>query len=333
LAEIGEHIDYAVSAVPRNVAPRIVSDCVAHHVGSISLFTSGFTETGEEIGARLEAELVRIAAASDLALIGPNCMGIYNPALGLCNFPDEKIGEAGDVCFISQSGTHTINFCLQAPPRGIRVNKAASIGNATVLAAADYIDLMAGDPATRVIGMYIEGARDGRRFFQSLRRAASRHPVVIWKGGTTEAGARATFSHTGSLATSTAVWHAVIRQSGAVEVSSLDAMLDAVELLSRGRQVRGSRVGLVAMTGGQSVVLTDTFAAAGLEVPALSPASYEELKGFFNIIGGSYRNPLDAGGTIGMGHNQVNLDRILEILERDSVIDAVVLEVGTGLRA
>ncbi|MFZ0887918.1 MAG: CoA-binding protein, partial [Candidatus Binataceae bacterium] len=333
LAEIGEHIDYAVSAVPRNVAPRIVSDCVANHVGSISLFTSGFTETGEEIGAGLEAELVRIAAASDLALIGPNCMGLYNPALGLCNFPDEKIGEAGDVCFISQSGTHTINFCLQAPPRGIRVNKAASIGNAAVLAAADYIDLMADDPATRVIGMYIEGARDGRRFFESLRRAAARHPVVVWKGGVTEAGARATFSHTGSLATPAKTWSAMVSQAGAVEVASLDGMLDAVELLSRGRRADGHRVGLVAMTGGQSVVITDTFASAGLEVPALSPASYEELKGFFNIIGGSYRNPLDAGGTIGMGHHQGNLDLILDILERDRVIDAIVLEVATGLRA
>jgi acyl-CoA synthetase (NDP forming) len=92
-------------------------------------------------------------------------------------------------------------------------------------------------------------------------------------------------------------------------------------------------MGLVAMTGGQSVVITDTFATAGLEIPALSDSSYDELKTFFNIIGGSYRNPLDAGGTIGAGHHQGNLDRILEILERDPVIDAIVLEVGTGLRA
>jgi acyl-CoA synthetase (NDP forming) len=202
-----------------------------------------------------------------------------------------------------------------------------------MLEAADYLDLMADDPATRAIGMYVEGVRDGRRFFDSLRRAAARHPVVVWKGGMTEAGARATFSHTGSLATAAAVWHALMVQSGAVSVSSLDAMLDAIELLARGRRVAGRGMGLVAMTGGQSVVITDTFASAGLEVPALSQASYEELKGFFNIIGGSYRNPLDAGGTIGMGHDQGNLDRILDILERDPVVEAIVLEIGTGLRA
>jgi acyl-CoA synthetase (NDP forming) len=333
LAEITEPIDYAVSAVPRQIAPRILKDCVANHVGAIGFFTSGFSETSEELGIRLEQELRQTALDSEIALVGPNCMGLYSSGAGLCNFPEEHVGEPGDVCFISQSGTHTINFCLQAPARGIKLNKAASIGNVLVLEAADYIDLMAADPATRVIGMYIEGVRDGRRFFDSVRHAAERHPVVIWKGGVTEAGARATFSHTGSLATAEATWRAVVRQSGAVEVASLDAMLDTVELFARAKRIGGKRMGLVAMTGGQSVVITDTFATAGLEIPALSESSYDELKTFFNIIGGSYRNPLDAGGTIGQGHHQGNLDRILEILERDSVIDAIVLEVGTGLRA
>jgi acyl-CoA synthetase (NDP forming) len=333
LAEITEPIDYAVSAVPRQIAPRILKDCVANRVGSIGFFTSGFSETSEELGIRLEAELRDLAINSEIALVGPNCMGLYSPGAGLCNFPEEKVGDAGDVCFISQSGTHTINFCLQAPIHGINVNKAASIGNALVLEAADYVDLMAADPATRVIGMYIEGVRDGRRFFDSVRHAAERVPVVIWKGGATEAGARATFSHTGSLATAAATWRTVVRQSGAVEVASLDAMLDAVALFARAKRIGGRRMGLVAMTGGQSVVITDTFATAGLEIPALSESSYEELKTFFNIVGGSYRNPLDAGGTIGAGHHQGNLDRILEILERDAVIDAIVLEVGTGLRA
>jgi acyl-CoA synthetase (NDP forming) len=110
-------------------------------------------------------------------------------------------------------------------------------------------------------------------------------------------------------------------------------MLDAVELFACGRELKARRMGLVAMTGGQSVVITDTFAGAGLEIPTLSESSYDELKTFFNIIGGSYRNPLDAGGTIGGGINLGNLDRILSILDRDPVIDAIVLEIGTGFRA
>jgi acyl-CoA synthetase (NDP forming) len=333
LADVPERIDYAVSAVPRQVAPHILKDCIANNVRGIGFFTSGFSETSEEIGIRLEGDLKTLASASDIALVGPNCMGLYNPSIGLSNFPDLNVGTGGDVCFISQSGTHSINFCSQAPARGIRINKAASIGNVLMIEAADFIDVMAEDPATRVIGMYVEGVRDGRRFFESLKRAAATHPVVVWKGGMTDAGARATFSHTGSLATPAAVWTAMVRQSGAVSVAGLDAMLDAVEMLARGKAVKGRGMGLVAMTGGQSVVITDTFATAGLEIPALSPESYDELKTFFNIVGGSYRNPLDAGGTIGGGVHTGNLERILQILDRDPVIDAIVLEVGTGLRA
>lgn len=332
LAEIPGPIELAISAVPRPIAPRILRDCIAAGVGAISFFTAGFAETGEELGVRLEAEIRGLALESEIAVVGPNCMGLCNPSAGLLNFPGLSPNDGGEVCFISQSGTHTVNFCLQAAARAVRVNKAASIGNVTVIEAADYLDLMSDDPATRVIGMYIEGMRDGRRFFDSLRRAAARHPVVLWKGGVSEPGALATRSHTGSLQTVAAVWEAVIAQSGAVAVSSMDEMLDAIELLARGRPVLGRRMGLVAMTGGQSVVITDTFAGASLEIPALSPASYDELKAFFNIIGGSYRNPLDAGGTIGTGLSSDYLERILEILERDPMIDAVVLEIATGLR-
>jgi acyl-CoA synthetase (NDP forming) len=125
----------------------------------------------------------------------------------------------------------------------------------------------------------------------------------------------------------------MVRQAGAVSAFGLDSMLDAIEMLARGRAVIGRRMGLVAMTGGQSVVITDTFSAAGLEIPTLSDSSYEELKSFFNIIGGSYRNPLDAGGTIGGGVNTGNLQRILDILDRDPVIETIVLEIGTGFAA
>jgi acyl-CoA synthetase (NDP forming) len=307
-------------------------NCLETGVRGVQFFTSGFSETGEELGIKLERQLKAMAEESEIALVGPNCMGLYNPAAGVCNFPGQPTGEAGDVCFISQSGTHMVNMAFQGPARGIKINKGASIGNAIVLNPADYLEMMADDPGTRVVGMYIEGIRDGQRFLDVLRRATARIPVVIWKGGVTEAGARATFSHTASLATPAAVWKAVVRAGGAVEVRSWDALLDALAMFSRSLPIRGRRVGLVAMTGGQSVFITDTFAGAGMEVPALSQASYDEFKTFFNTIGGSYRNPLDAAGTI-MGPQEGNLVRILNILDRDPVLDLIVLEIGTGTAA
>jgi acyl-CoA synthetase (NDP forming) len=332
LSEVPGPIDLAITAVPRQVAPIILKNCLETGVRGVQFFTSGFSETGEELGINLERQLKELAAQSDIALVGPNCMGLYNPAAGVCNFPGQPTGEAGDVCFISQSGTHMVNMAFQGPARGIKINKGASIGNAIVLNPADYLEMMAEDPGTRVIGMYVEGIRDGRTFLEVLKRATARIPVVIWKGGVTEAGARATFSHTASLATPAAVWKAVVRAGGAVEARSWDALLDAMAMFSRSLPIRGRRVGLVAMTGGQSVFITDTFASAGMEIPALSQSSYDEFKTFFNIIGGSYRNPLDAAGTI-MGPQEGNLIRILNILDRDPVLDLIVLEIGTGTAA
>jgi acyl-CoA synthetase (NDP forming) len=332
LSEVPGPIDLAITAVPRQVAPMILKNCLETGVRGVQFFTSGFSETGEELGIKLERQLKAMAEEAEIALIGPNCMGLYNPAVGVCTFPGQPTGEAGDACFISQSGTHMVNMAFQGPLRGIKINKGASIGNAIVLNPADYLEMMADDPGTRVIGMYVEGIRDGRRFLDVLKRATPRIPVVIWKGGVTEAGARATFSHTASLATPGAVWKAVVRAGGAVEVRSWDALLDALAMFSRSLPIRGRRVGLVAMTGGQSVFITDTFATAGLDVPALSQSSYDEFKTFFNIIGGSYRNPLDAAGTI-MGPQEGNLVRILNILDRDPVLDLIVLEVGTGTGA
>jgi acyl-CoA synthetase (NDP forming) len=274
-----------------------------------------------------------MARKAGLLLVGPNCMGIYNPKLGLCQSSEQPQGEAGNVGFISQSGTHCINFSLVGDRHGIRCSKAVSFGNAVVLGAADYLEYMMDDAETEVIGMYLEGAKDNRRFFSVLREAARRKPVVVWKGGVTEAGARAIYSHTAALATAPALWDAAMRQAGVVQTESLDETIDAVKALVYCAPGTGYRVGLVAMTGGQSVVITDAFEREGLEVPLLTEASYEKLSGFFNIIGGSYRNPLDSGGTIGWGFAPQNLQRLLKILDEDENVDAIVIEVSAGFLA
>jgi acyl-CoA synthetase (NDP forming) len=333
LLDVPDDIDYVVCAVPRKVAPRIVADCVRKGVGGVTLFTSGFAETGEEEGRRLQNEIGELAREGGLPLIGPNCMGLYNPALGVRQSVDQPVGEAGTVGFVSQSGTHAINFSLMCAANGIGISKAISIGNAIVLDVADYLEYLAHDEATEVIGLYVEGVGDGRRLFTALREACRTKPLVVWKGGQSEAGHRATFSHTGALASSPVIWDAVVRQCGAATADSIDEAVDVVKAFAYAKQGTGRRVGLLAMTGGQSVVITDAFVGAGLEVPLLADASYEKLASFFNIIGGSYRNPLDIGGTIRWGGQPENLERILDILDGDENVDAVVIEAASGLLA
>ena len=329
LTEIPEPVDYVVCAVPRQVAPHIVTDCIAAQVGGVTLFTSGFAETAEELGIQLQAQIQKLAMENDLMLIGPNCMGLHIPKLGVRFNADQPEGVSGDVGFISQSGTHGMNFSLSGAVQGIYASKLISFGNAIVLEASDFLEYLTDDAETKIIGMYLEGVRDGPRFFRALRAAARRKPVVTWKGGQTAAGSRATQSHTASLATNQAVWDAMVRQAGAVSVDSLDEMLDVVKGLRLTKPARGRRIGLMAMTGGQSVVITDAFAKAGWEVPALSDASYASLGEFFNTIGGSYRNPLDMAGTISQNPAEF-LTRILTIMERDPNLDALAVEVSAG---
>lgn len=333
LLEVPDEIDYVVCAVPRQVSPRIVTDCIEKGVGAVTLFTSGFAETDTEEGIRLQEQITEMARSAGLLLIGPNCMGIYNRRLGVRHSWEQPAGDAGNVGFISQSGTHCINFSLVGDLNGIRCSKTVSFGNAVVLDASDYLEYLAQDAETEVIGLYLEGVKDGRRFFQVLRETALRKPVVVWKGGLTAAGSRAIYSHTAALATAPAIWDAAMRQAGAVQTESLDETVDAVKALVYCRPGTGYRMGLVAMTGGQSVVISDAFEREGLTVPLLTAASYDKLSSFFNIIGGSYRNPLDAGGTIGMGFLPQNLSKLLDTLEEDENVDAIAMEVGTGFLA
>ncbi len=333
LADVPGEIDYVLCAVPRQIAPRIIADCAARGAAGVSLFTSGFAETGEEEGSALQAEIGNIAREAGLALIGPNCMGLYNAKLGVRQSGEQLTGAAGPVGFISQSGTHAINFSLTGAAQGVRISTSVSCGNAEVLDVPDYLDYLTDDADTSVIAMYVEGTKNGRRLVESLQRAAAKKPVVVWKGGVTEAGARATQSHTGSLATSNHVWDAVVRQAGAITTESLDDTVDALKALLLCKPTTGAGMGLLAMTGGQSVVITDAFVRAGLDVPLLTEASYKELASFFNIIGGSYRNPLDIGGTIGFGGQQEQLQRLLDILDADDNIDALAIELASGFMA
>ncbi len=333
LAEIPDEIDYVMTAVPRQIAPRIIADCAAKKVSGVMLFTSGFTEIGDGEGKRLEQTMADTARTAGMALIGPNCMGIYHPKIGLRNYAELPTGEPGSVGFIGQSGTHTVTFGLAAPNHGIKVSKAVSFGNAAVLDVSDYLDYLAADDETRIIGMYLEGVREGRRFFSLLRQVTPRKPVVVWKGGRSEAGQRAISSHTASLAVPTTVWDAMVRQAGAIAAESFDEICDVIKLLLFAKSTTGTGVGLIAMTGGPSVVITDAFEKVGLRVPLLSEASYQELASFFTVIGGSFRNPLDSGHTIGMGQSSSNLERLLSILDHDPHIDAIVMDTGAGLVA
>jgi acetate---CoA ligase (ADP-forming) len=320
LTDIPEAVDFVVVAVPRRAAPLVLQDAIAKGVAGLAMFTAGFAETAEEEGRQLQQTLVDLAGATDIALIGPNCMGVYHPKLGIRNNVEQAAGVAGNVAFISQSGTHAINFSLYGASQGLKISKVISYGNGVILDSHDLLEYLLQDDETTVIGMYIEGPRHGRRLFEVIKRIPPRKPLLIWRGGQTPAGSRATASHTASLAQDGKIWQALFRQTGAMRVDSLEELVDTIKALQWLKPSTGPRMGLVTMTGGPSVVITDTFAKSGLEIPTLSEASHESFQGFFNIIGGSCKNPID----MGMNWAGENFHEIMRILLDDPNIDAVV---------
>jgi acyl-CoA synthetase (NDP forming) len=320
LRDIPDPIDLAIVAVPRSVALKILDDCIQKEVAAAHFFTSGFAETETEEGIKLEQALKEKAEAANFHIIGPNCMGLFNPKVGIRQSPTQYTGTTGPLGLISQSGTHAFEFSLAAHLQGLDISKSVSFGNGTVLDSPDYLEYFAQDPEINVIGMYLEGVKNGQRFVKVLKAVSARKPVVIWKGGRTEEGGRAIASHTGSLAVPQAIWDSAVRQCGAVNVPSMEELVDALKALLYLPPVRSNRVAITGGSGGQSVAIADVFAEAGLEVPRLSKASYDELATFYNLIGGGYPNPVDTGN-----QNRLEMKRILEILERDTNTDNIVL--------
>jgi len=316
ILDIPEPVDLAIISVPRAVVPQVLEDCIRKEVAAAHMFTAGFSETDTGEGLKAEQWLKQRAEETNLHIIGPNCMGIFNPRVGNRQFPEQYSGTYGSLGIISQSGGHAVNMSISAHMQGLDVNKSVSFGNGTVLDSTDFLEYFAQDSEIKVIVMYLEGVNDGDRFLKVLRETTPLKPVVIWKGGRTEEGGRAIASHTGSLAVPQAIWEAMIRQCGAVSAVEMEDLIDTANALTYLPPVHGIRVGVTGGAGGQSVNIADTFAEAGLQLPRLTEDSYDQLREFYNIIGGGYLNPVDTGN-----QNRFEMDRIVNILAGDPNID------------
>ena len=292
-------VDHVICAIKAHLTPKMMQDCAQKGVKTVHLFTSGFSETGEEEGIRLEREIVDIAHKGGVRVIGPNCVGLYCPSSGLSFEPDFP-KEAGSVAFLSQSGGNSIELVQLGKIRGVRFSKVISYGNASDLNEADFMDYLANDPETKIITCYIEGVKKGRHFIQALSKATKSKPVIILKGGLTEAGTGAVASHTGSLAGSAKTWDALFQQLGIIQAHDLEDIIDLVLLFQSTNPPRGRRGAAVGVGGGFSVLASDNCEGEGLIVPSFPPQLRKELR---TIVpeeldpGTSVRNPVDLSGS------------------------------------
>ncbi len=267
-------VDLVISCIPRAFVMDLLDDCAAKRVRGVHFFTAGFRETGEPEWIQVEEEMARRAGKGGFRIIGPNCIGLSCPEHKTPYGASSVVGRPGSVGFISQSGGHAQKLLVMGLTRGIGFSKIASIGNCCDLGSADFLEYMAVDPKTGPIGLYLEGPRDTRRLLQVMRATSARKPVVVWKGGATEAGAKAAGSHTGAMRTSAAVWTAALKQAGALEVRGLDEMADVLLLLQRAAPIRKARLGLICgLTGdaeSEARLAEDECRLFGIEVSVFS---------------------------------------------------------------
>ena len=292
LKDVPGNIDYVIGLVNARIAPKLVEECAEKKVRAIHFCTAGFSETGEESRIKLESELTEVARRNGIRVIGPNCMGIYCPKSRL-SFSPAFPKESGPVGVISQSGGNSIYLVRQAALRGVRFSKVVSYGNACDIDESDLLEYLAHDVDTKIIALYIEGIKDGRRFRKALEEATNEKTVVLLKGGTTEGGARAVAGHTASLAGSRATWDALCKQLGIISVSSLEEMIDVLVTLLFLPLPGGRNALLFGAGGGASVLIADQFESRGFKVPPIPPEMVAQISEFTPIAGNILRNPID----------------------------------------
>jgi len=306
VADIPGEVDYVISCVPAPQVLKMLEDCSQKRVKAIHFFTARFSETGNQQAAELEQEILKQAQKSGIRLIGPNCMGLYHPKEGI-SFAYDLPLDPGPVGFISQTGGGAATFVHMAGMRGIRFSKVISYGNALDFTETDYLEYMSQDQETKIILMYIEGVKDGKRFFNALRNAASLKPVVVIKGGRGKAGSMATASHTASMAGSYRTWEASILQAGAVLAQNLEEMTDLAVAFCFMPPIKGLRVGIAGGGGGPSVLAADECEEIGLEVIPLPPEIRQELKTRAPEIWDWIGNPTDASILGGFGFTGMDM--------------------------
>lgn len=296
-AALPEEVDLAVILRPAAEVPGTVAR-LAGRCRCAVVVSAGFAEIGR--GA-LQEELARAGREAGVRLLGPNCLGVLNPARRLDTFflPADRMRRPrrGNVAVVSQSGAVLVSLLEALAKMGVGVSRGVNYGNAVDLDAPDLYEYLAGDGDTGVVLAYLESVSDGRRFIESASRLAGHKPLLLLKGGKGMGGQSAAFSHTGRLAGRYEVFSSILRQNGIHEVGEYEELLDGARALSFQRPVSGTRVCIITNAGGAGVLAADACRRTGLETPPLPSEVRDGLRGLFPPFY-SIGNPLDLTGQV-----------------------------------
>lgn len=292
-------IDLAVIAIPAPNVPKVLKECGDKGIGSVIIVSSGFRESGGK-GVELEKVIIEISKEMRIRIVGPNCMGVYNPLSCLDTFfiPHERMGRPGPgpVAILSQSGSFAVTFLDILAYEGIGVSKVVNYGNRIDIGESELLHYLADDEMTKIVALYIESIENGKDFVKAASYCSERKPVVAFKAGKRESGASAARSHTGAMAGRYEVYKAAFRKAGVVEAETYGELLDACKILSFQKPAKGKRVLIVTDGGGIGVAIADLCSEHGLETPELSNEIKERMRkklpDYYSLT-----NPIDLTGS------------------------------------
>ncbi|MFQ5812134.1 MAG: acetate--CoA ligase family protein [Anaerolineae bacterium] len=323
--QIPHQVETAVIATPSRVVVDVMRDCARKGVKAVIIISSGFSEGSEE-GRRLEDAVMAIARQAGIRVVGPNTTGILNGENRFTSSfaPIDKL-PSGNVAFIAQTGLFLgVSFEHILSSQHFGISKVAGLGNKADVDDADALEYLAGDAQTEVVAMYIEGLSDGRRFLKAAKEIAREKPIVVFKAGTTQAGAEAALSHTASLAGRAEVFEAACRQAGILRVNSFEEMLDVVKAFSFLPLPTGNRVAVIHYTGSGCVIAADACQKEGLELAEFSPATVEALREI-TPAWHRVRNPVDLWPAIERHWAETAYGVAIEALLDDEGVDSLII--------
>jgi len=327
VTKIRERVDMAVISIPAELVPKALEECGRKGIRNVIIITGGFKEIGNN---ELEKKLIGIAKKHKIRVIGPNCLGVFDPDSGVDTvfLPRYKLGrpKGGEISFITQSGAVGSVVIDWMARKGYKMSKFISYGNASDVDEADLIEYLINDKKTKVICAYFEGVKEGRKFFEITRKFAGKKPIIVLKGGTTSAGTKAVSSHTGSLAGSFEVYSAAFRQAGIIQATDMEELFDYARTLSTLPNPKGHRVQIITDGGGFGVLLTDNIIKDGLSLAVMTEEKIEEMRKKMP----SYvvlKNPIDLTGDADSERYQYAITAAIEDPNVDMIGLIVLLQV------
>ena len=311
LTEIRDQIDLAIIAIPAKKVLDAIKDCGKKNIKNVVVISSGFKEIGNE---KLELQLKELVNKFKINLIGPNCLGIFDASTKLDTLflPRYRLKRPcpGGISFVSQSGAIGSAILDLATTQNYGIAKFVSYGNATTIDESDILEYLGQDKETKVICMYIEAVKNGKKFIEVAKKISKIKPIIAMKGGLTEEGNKATLSHTGSLAGIGEVYYGAFKQAGIITAHTLREMFNYAKILEKSILPKGDRIQIITNGGGYGILSTDAIIKNDLKLAELSKDTIKKLKKVMPEIV-IINNPMDLVGDATTERYQVAIENCL----------------------